>query len=92
MVGKGSQYGLNGQDKDGNYLDGSKNYNLNIPANVPAKDYWSVLVYDPGAFIAPITFDNHRAWVINAPLASKTSISTVRPPSRRCVAQLSHGS
>lgn len=47
MVGKGSQYGLNSQDKDGNYLDGSKNYKLNIPANVPAKDFWSVVIYDP---------------------------------------------
>jgi len=47
MVGKGSQYALNGQDKDGNYLDGSKNYKLNIPAKVPAKDFWSVVIYDP---------------------------------------------
>jgi len=47
MVGKGSQYGLNSQDKDGNYLDGSKNYKLNIPAKVPAKDFWSVVIYDP---------------------------------------------
>jgi hypothetical protein len=44
------------------------------------------------ALLAPIPGINHRAWVIKAPLASKTSISTVRPPSRRCVAQLSHGS
>jgi hypothetical protein len=47
MVGKGSQYALTGQDKDGNYLDGSKNYKLNIPAKAPAKDFWSVVVYDP---------------------------------------------
>jgi len=47
MVGKGSQYAYNGQDKDGNYFDGSKNYKLNIPAKVPAKDFWSVVIYDP---------------------------------------------
>jgi hypothetical protein len=47
MVGVGSQYAINAKDKDGNYLDGSKNYKLNIPANVPAKDFWSVVVYDP---------------------------------------------
>ena len=47
MVGKGSQYALATTDADGDYLDGSKNYKLNIPANVPAKDFWSVVVYDP---------------------------------------------
>jgi len=47
MVGKGSQYAGNAVDKEGNYLDGGKNYKLTIPANVPAKDFWSVVVYDP---------------------------------------------
>jgi hypothetical protein len=47
MVGKGSQYALCDKDNDGNFLDGSKTYKLTIPANVPAKDFWSVVVYDP---------------------------------------------
>ena len=47
MVGAGSQYACAAVDSDGNYLDGSKNYRLDIPANVPAKDFWSVVVYDP---------------------------------------------
>ncbi len=47
MVGKGSQYAYNARDKKGNYLDGSKTYKLNIPDNVPAKDFWSVVAYDP---------------------------------------------
>ena len=47
MVGKGSQYAYCARDEDGNYLDGSNNYKLNIPANVPAKDFWSVVAYDP---------------------------------------------
>jgi hypothetical protein len=47
MVGKGSQYALATQDNDGNYLDGNKNYTLLVPAKVPAKDFWSVVVYDP---------------------------------------------
>jgi len=47
MIGKGSQYALGVLDSEGNYLDGSKNYTLNIPANVPAKDFWSVVMYDP---------------------------------------------
>jgi len=47
MVGKGSQYAMSNQDNNGQYLDGSKNYKLNVPANVPAKNFWSVVVYDP---------------------------------------------
>lgn len=47
MVGRGSQYALNSTDANGDYLDGAKHYTLNIPANVPAKDFWSVVVYDP---------------------------------------------
>lgn len=47
MVGKGSQYGVLNRDQDGKYLDGGKNYELTIPANVPAKDFWSVVAYDP---------------------------------------------
>lgn len=47
MLGKGSQYGFNATDRDGNYLDGSKSYKLNIPANVPAANFWSVVAYDP---------------------------------------------
>ncbi len=47
IPGAGSQYANAATDKDGNYLDGSKNYKLHIPANVPAKDFWSVVVYDP---------------------------------------------
>jgi len=47
MVGKGSQYALVYADKDGNPIDGSKNYKLHIPANPPAKNFWSVVIYDP---------------------------------------------
>jgi hypothetical protein len=47
MVGKGSQYAGASTDKNGDYLDGGKSYTLNIPANVPAADFWSVVIYDP---------------------------------------------
>ena len=47
MVGVGSQYAVAAADKNGNYLDGSKTYRLNIPGDVPAKDFWSVVLYDP---------------------------------------------
>jgi len=47
MVGAGSQYAYAATDSNGDYLDGSKTYRLNIPANAPAKDFWSVVAYDP---------------------------------------------
>ncbi|MHA2183257.1 MAG: DUF1214 domain-containing protein, partial [Promethearchaeota archaeon] len=47
IVGKGSQYTYTGRDVNGEGLDGSKTYKLNVPAPVPAKDFWSVVVYDP---------------------------------------------
>jgi hypothetical protein len=27
-------------------MDGSKTYKVNLPPNVPAKDFWSFVVYD----------------------------------------------
>jgi len=45
-VGVGSYYLWTYRDAGGNFLDGGKNYTLHIPADVPAKDFWSILVYD----------------------------------------------
>ena len=45
-VGIGSYYLWTYKDASGTPLDGGRNYKLTIPANVPAKDFWSVLVYD----------------------------------------------
>jgi hypothetical protein len=47
LVGIGSQYAYAERDRDGEYLDGSSTYRLTLPAGVPAKDFWSVVVYDP---------------------------------------------
>jgi len=47
IPGKGSQYAFATLDPSGAPLDGSKNYKMNVPANAPAKDFWSVVVYDP---------------------------------------------
>ncbi len=46
MVGIGSQYAVAYRDSDGHYLNGGKSYRLHLPAGIPAKDFWSVLVYD----------------------------------------------
>ena len=46
MVGKGSQYMMGLRDSEGNPFDGGKTYKLNIPANVPMKEFWDVTIYD----------------------------------------------
>jgi len=47
MVGVGSQYAVAAVDADGNYLDGSKSYEVTMPKGIPAKDFWSFVLYDP---------------------------------------------
>ena len=46
MVGLGSQYAGAMRDSLGNAFDGGRTYQLHIPSNVPAKDFWSLVVYD----------------------------------------------
>jgi hypothetical protein len=45
-VGKGSQYLWTYHDAAGAYLDGAKTYRLHVPPNIPARNFWSVVVYD----------------------------------------------
>lgn len=47
IPGVGSNYAFATKDSKGNILYGEKTYKLTIPANVPAKDFWSIVVYDP---------------------------------------------
>jgi hypothetical protein len=47
MVGVGSQYGCLALDANGDYPDGAKTYKLTLPKEIPAKDFWSIVVYDP---------------------------------------------
>ncbi len=46
MVGVGSQYAAVTTDSKGKPLDGSKTYKIHLPANIPAKNFWSIVVYD----------------------------------------------
>jgi hypothetical protein len=45
-VGTGSAYEICAHDSKGRYLDGSKIYKCTLPGPVPAKDFWSFVVYD----------------------------------------------
>lgn len=45
-VGIGSQYAGTYIDSTGQPLDGGKTYQLHLPPNIPAKDFWSLVVYD----------------------------------------------
>jgi hypothetical protein len=47
LVGVGSQYTIAYGDTAGQPFDGAKNYTFNVPANVPAQRFWSVVIYDP---------------------------------------------
>jgi hypothetical protein len=44
--GTSTQYLVAGKDTSGARLDGGTNYKLTVPANVPVKQFWSVVVYD----------------------------------------------
>lgn len=46
LVGKGSKYVGTYRDSEDNFLIGSSTYHLNIPVNVPAENFWSIVVYD----------------------------------------------
>jgi hypothetical protein len=44
-LGSASAYLLGVRDRDGQLLSGHKSYRLRVPAVVPARDFWSVIVY-----------------------------------------------
>lgn len=45
-VGKGSVYEIGSMDEDGVMLDGAKTYTVTLPGPIPARDFWSFMVYD----------------------------------------------
>ena len=45
-VGSGSAYAGAFRDSKENYFDGGKTYKITLPGPIPAKDFWSFVVYD----------------------------------------------
>ena len=64
--GRGQFYLMSLKDKDGRFLEGSKNYRLSVPPNAPAKQYWSATVYDRAT----------HAFIRNSPVTSRSSQTT----------------
>ena len=62
-LGAGQFYLISIKDKDGHAFDGSKTYRLNVPANVPVQQYWSLTAYDRKT----------HALIRNMPRASRSS-------------------
>ncbi|CRK50819.1 conserved hypothetical protein [Rhodococcus sp. RD6.2] len=46
QVGAGSAYVYTAEDDQGRILDGGKHYRLTLPPDAPAKNFWSVDLYD----------------------------------------------
>jgi len=46
LVGIGSQYLIGNLDANSKALDGAKTYKLELPANIPARKFWSITLYD----------------------------------------------
>jgi hypothetical protein len=45
-AGEGSAYAAAVRDSKGDFLDGGTTYKITLPGPVPAKDFWSFVVYD----------------------------------------------
>jgi hypothetical protein len=46
IIGKGSAYAAAFVDANGDPFDGGKTYKVNLPPNIPEKNFWSFTVYD----------------------------------------------
>lgn len=47
IPGVGSNYAMTTGDNNGDILYGEKNYKVTLPSGAPAKDFWSMVAYDP---------------------------------------------
>ena len=58
-LGESQYYLLTTKSADGNHLDGNAHYRLNVPANAPVTQYWSMTVYNR----ATHSFIRNAKWV-----------------------------
>ena len=84
-VGQGSQYLWTYRDSEGNFLDGAKTYKLHVLPDIPAKNFWSVVVYDalsrselqndqPLPSVSSYTIADHQCrWLRRHPFRSRSS-------------------
>jgi hypothetical protein len=79
IPGVGSQYAITEHDSRGEHLDGAKHYQLIVPPDVPAKDFWSVVVYDPRP--DPSFRPARRSPVATTPATRWPRTPTARSPS-----------
>jgi hypothetical protein len=59
-------------DSKGKLLEGGKRYKLNLPPNIPASDFWSIIVYDSDSRLIihtnqpwPSVYSNDKITVCN---------------------------
>jgi hypothetical protein len=62
-LGAATFYLMTGKDGNGKFLDGGKNYKMNLPKDVPAEHFWSVIAYN----------SEDGAWYKNQPKAGVAS-------------------
>ena len=58
-VGEALYYLLTTKDRDGKPLEGGNHYRVNVPANAPVTQYWSMTVYNRSTH----TFIRNARWV-----------------------------
>ena len=46
LSGVGSQYLMATVDAGGQYMDGARTYRLTLPGDIPARNFWSLTLYD----------------------------------------------
>jgi len=49
-MGTSTYYNLGFKDNDGNGLNGKKSYKIHLPADAPAKSFWSIIIYSMESF------------------------------------------
>ena len=71
-IGESQFYLMQIVDKDGNSLDGNSHYKVNVPANVPVKQYWSMTVYNRETH----TFIRDKKWAARSSQTPGLKINT----------------